>query len=187
MNRTILAVALAAITGVAGAAQYNDNTAVSGSASQSQSASGAIANTGASNSANSQNVNFNTPPSLRYKGGYTVRNTPDTSVFIPASSAPCVVSAGVSGSGAGFGFALGGNYEDKGCTAREDARTLAALGMVDQAVLRLCQREEMAKALGPKCGVTPAPLPAVTTSKGVTTVSVYGNPATVKELNGFNH
>ena len=187
MNRTILAVALAAITGVAGAAQYNDNTAVSGSASQSQSASGAIANTGASNSANSQNINFNAPGTLRYKGGYDVRNTPDTSVFIPASSAPCVVSAGVSGSGAGFGFALGGNYEDKGCTAREDARTLAALGMIDQAVLRLCQREEMAKALGPKCGVTPAPLPAVTTPKGVTTVSVYGNPATVKELNGFNH
>jgi hypothetical protein len=59
--------------------------------------------------------------------------------------------------------------------------------MVNEAVLRLCQREEMAKALGSKCGVTPAPLPAVTTSKGVTTVSVYGNPATVKELNGFNH
>ena len=178
--RTITAAILVALSGAA-LADVNNN-AVSGSASNSTAGSVSGAYTGASNSANAQNVNIESPGSLRYKGGYSVRNTPDTSIFIPASTAPCTVAIGAGGSGAGFGISVGGSYEDKGCTAREDARTLAALGLLPEAIARLCQRDEMKVALGEKCG---AP---VATPKGST---VSYNPATktttVKELNGFNH
>lgn len=139
------------------------SSANSGSVSKSQ--SGSYSNTGAATAGNAQNITFTSPGTVDYSGSHSVRNVPDPTLIIPGMTAPCYVSAGVSGSGVGFGFGLGGGIEDKDCTAREDARTLLAMGLKDEAVARLCLRDTMASALGTKCPqnrpvTLPAELPA---------------------------
>jgi hypothetical protein len=42
---------------------------------------------------------------------------------------------------------------DEGCDAREDSRLLHNMGLHAEAVLRLCAKPEMAKALGSRCPV----------------------------------
>jgi hypothetical protein len=46
---------------------------------------------------------------------------------------------------------LGSSTLDEGCDTREDARLLHNMGEKEAAVLRLCAKPEMAKALAAKC------------------------------------
>jgi hypothetical protein len=182
-RKSILLVALLSTGAVAGNSidVSSGSSANSGSVSSSQ--SGSYSNTGAATAGNAQNISFTNPGTVNYSGSHSVRNVPDVTTIIPGMTAPCYVSAGVSGSGVGFGFGVASGIEDKDCTAREDARTLLAMGLKDEAVARLCQRDTMAKALGVKCGV-PTQLPA-------SSPQVSYNPSTrtttVREMNGFNH
>ena len=55
------------------------------------------------------------------------------------------MSAGASGSG--FGLSFGGTYEDKGCQARLNAKTLATLGYVVAGREVLCQDPSIRAAM----------------------------------------
>jgi hypothetical protein len=178
MRKTILIMAMLAATPA-----FAQNNAVSGSIAESASISGSAsqANTGAATSGNAQTVIVEAPDgTVRYRGSYTARTTPDVTTIVPGMTAPCYISTGVSGSGVGFGFGVAAGIEDKDCTAREDARTLVSLGLVSEAVSRLCQRETMAKALGPKCAA-PAALPA----GPVVSYDSANRVTTVRDLNGW--
>jgi hypothetical protein len=157
---------------------YSGSQSVSGS----QSMSGSVAETGAATAGNSQSVTVTSPGTVKYDGSYTVRSTPDVTTIVPGMTAPCYVSTGVSGSGVAFGFGVATGIEDKDCTAREDARTLVSLGLKDEAVARLCQRETMAKALGAKCG-----LPTTQPTGPQVAYNPSTRTTTVREMNGFNH
>ncbi len=80
-----------------------------------------------------------------------VENTPDATAIIASPTAVCRVTYGVGGSGPGIGISFGSSVLDEGCDAREDARMLHNMGLHGEAVLRLCAKPEMAKALGSRC------------------------------------
>ncbi len=68
---------------------------------------------------------------IKYEGGYKVRNVPNVAIGGPASG-PCNgFSGGIGGSGVGFGFAVNTSTVDKGCEQRETARIAAMLGRTD--------------------------------------------------------
>jgi hypothetical protein len=186
MKKILATAILLALSGSALAGGIDVN-ASSGSASQSQSQSGSISgsvsSSGAATSGNAQNLSVSAPDSIKYRGGYDVRNVPDVTLIPPGMTAPCMVSVGASGSGVGFGIGIAGGLEDKECTRRETARTLVSLGKTDAAIRLFCNNPEVAKLLA-ECAA-PAPLPAKSGAQ------VSYNPTTrvttVRELNGFNH
>lgn len=104
----------------------------------------------------SQNVNFATPK--------IPDNTPDTALAVPPATAPCRIAVGVGGSSPGLGVMLGFSTLDEGCDTREDVRTLWAVGLQSAAYARLCQKPEMAKAMGTLCQKeeqAPAPVSSI--------------------------
>lgn len=185
-RKSILLVALLSTGAIAGNSIDVNSGSSASSGSSSTSLSGSYSNTGAATAGNAQNLNITSPGTVHYSGSHDVRNVPDVTTIIPGMTAPCYVSAGVSGSGVGFGFGVASGVEDKDCTAREDARTLLAMGLKDEAIARLCLRGTMASALGTKC---PQNRPATLPSRSEPQVSY--NPSTrtttVREMNGFNH
>ena len=91
-------------------------------------------------------------------------NTPDLAVGVPPATSPCRIAVGAGGSGPGLGVMLGFSTLDEGCDAREDARTLWAVGLQGAAYARLCQKPEMAKAMGALCQreeQAPAPVSSI--------------------------
>jgi hypothetical protein len=145
---------------------FAQSTAIGVGEANSQSISGSRAI-----ASNVFNTPANTTNSTRVSGTQTLRNVP--SVQAPGLAAAGIetclgsVSGGVAFPGGGFTF--GSTTPDRGCDTRLDARTLWAFGLKPQAVARLCQKEEMSAALGPLCGVRPAPVayggpPVVTAS-----------------------
>lgn len=105
----------------------------------------------------------------RISGTQRVISAPST--FAPGLSAAGIevclgsVSAGVSFPGGGASF--GTTTKDTGCDARLDARTLWSMNLRKAAVLRLCQKPEIAAAMPEVCpqpvqpgyvGAAPAPL-----------------------------
>jgi len=79
---------------------------------------------------------------LRYKGAYTVNNTPD--VFAPGLTAGLNTCAGSYSAGvavAGFGLTGGGTTVDQGCERRNMAALLGQMGEGDAAREVLCEDE----------------------------------------------
>jgi hypothetical protein len=111
-------------------------------------------------------VVFNTPEkqTIEHKGTTRVENTPDAPAIIASPTAVCRVTYGIGGSGPGIGLSFGSSVLDEGCDAREDARLLHNLGLHAEAVLRLCSKPEMAKALGARC---PVPEPVAAKPEGM--------------------
>jgi len=84
----------------------------------------------------------------RYTGKYTVRSTGVAPDIVANPTAPCRVAVGVSGGWIGGALGLSGSVLDEGCDARADATMLVMMGYEGAAAARLCQKPEMAKALG---------------------------------------
>ena len=137
----------ASIGDITTAAQGGSGTG--GNADQSQSAStGASTSTSlASTDGNSQNLTVNYPAA---PSEVRIENTPDAYAVISSPTAPCRVAFGAGGSVPGLGLSLGGSILDTGCDTREDSRLLHNLGLHAEAINRLCQKPEMAAALGEK-------------------------------------
>jgi hypothetical protein len=68
--------------------------------------------------------------------------------IIASPTAPCRVAIGIGGGAIGGALSIVGSTLDEGCDAREDARLLHNLNQHDAALKRLCQKPEMARALG---------------------------------------
>jgi hypothetical protein len=100
-------------------------------------------------------VTFNTPAeqTVRQAGTVRIENTPDAPAIIASPTAVCRVTFGAGGSVPGLGISFGSSVLDEGCDAREDSRLLHNMGLHAEAVLRLCAKPEMAKALGSRCPV----------------------------------
>jgi hypothetical protein len=120
----------------------------------------------AATSGNTQSMTYNeaqplanTTQLVKQEGGIKIKNTPDTTAVIASPTAPCRIQMGAGASAPGLGLSLGGSTLDEGCDAREDARLLYNMGLHSSAVSRLCQKPEMAQALGTMCP-TPEAAPA---------------------------
>src|SRR6202020_3656205 len=62
--------------------------------------------------------------SLNYGGSYTIRNTPEVIAPSVVGGNPCSVGASGGVSLPGFGLAVGGSWEGKGCERRQLAALL---------------------------------------------------------------
>lgn len=71
--------------------------------------------------------------------------------MITSTTAACRVAVQASAGWMGGAFGFGTSALDEGCDTREDARQLWNMGLVNEAVSRLCAKPEMAKALGTRC------------------------------------
>jgi hypothetical protein len=113
-------------------------TAVSlaGSSAQNTNSLGSAANGGTINQFSSSTTDL----------GRAVPN-----VYSPALAAAgyevCLGSMSAGGSASGFGVAFGGTYEDKGCQARLNAKTLATLGYSAAAREIMCQNPMIRSAM----------------------------------------
>lgn len=111
-------------------------------------------------------------------GGNTVTSTttvqaqernPVSTAYAPALAAHnCLGSTSGGAQGAAFGFSIGSTKLDQDCNARADADALSRMGKPRAALARLCQREDIAKAIeasGEQCPTKPAqPVSAVKTA-----------------------
>jgi hypothetical protein len=98
---------------------------------------------------------INTNSRIRNGGTTRIINTPSIGAppLAAAGLETCLGSASIGISGPGFGVSGGSTTTDKGCDARLDARTLAAMGYKEAALARLCQKPEIAAAMPAQCGL----------------------------------
>lgn len=94
---------------------------------------------------------------------------PASTAYAPALAAHnCLGSTSGGAQGAAFGFSIGSTKLDQDCNARADADALSRMGKPRAALARLCQREDIAKAIeasGEQCPTKPAqPVSAVKTA-----------------------
>lgn len=131
---------------IGGSALAQDASGIATARSQSQAASGSIAQGG--------NVNItNTAPdrvrqSVDYGGNYRVES--NAAVFAPALAAgvnPCAVSASVGGGWIGGGGSIGSSWSDKSCERRAEAAMLAGLGRPELALRHLAKDPEIYQTL----------------------------------------
>lgn len=94
---------------------------------------------------------INNPGTVRYSGSHTVRSVGVAPDIVANPTAPCRVSAGVTGGWIGGALGFTGSVLDEGCDARADATMLWAMGLEGAAISRLCQKPEMNKAMGFLC------------------------------------
>jgi hypothetical protein len=160
MKKTILFLALAAITGTAIASEGGHNgsngqkinaSALSGS--WSQSASGALAATGSQTTS----ITTNNPGTITYGGEYKLRSTGVAPDMIASPTAPCRIGVGISGGWVGGALGIGSSVLDEGCELRENARLLNNLGKQTAAVQLLCNDKKVAAVLPECAGPAPAP------------------------------
>lgn len=85
---------------------------------------------------------------------------PVSTAYAPALAAHnCLGSTSGGAQGAAFGFSIGSTKLDQDCNARADADALSRMGKPRAALARLCQREDIAKAIeasGEQCPTKPA-------------------------------
>ena len=94
---------------------------------------------------------------------------PVSTAYAPALAAHnCLGSTSGGAQGAAFGFSIGSTKLDPDCNARADADALSRMGKPRAALARLCQREDIARAIeasGEQCPTKPAqPVSAVKTA-----------------------
>lgn len=96
---------------------------------------------------NSQSMTYNESPDVHYSGKYTVKT--NAAVFAPSAyaSSPCRIGLSGGVSLVGLGLSAGGSVEDEGCTIRENARILNALGANDAALRLMCNDAKVAEVL----------------------------------------
>jgi len=140
-------------------ANANSNRNTNVNANRSASFAGASSYSGGNNlsQGNSQNMTYNEANSMRYSGSYDVKSVGYAPDIIATPTSPCRISVGASAGWMGGAFGFGGSVLDEGCDAREDSRTLWNVGEKEASIARLCQKTEMAKALGSKCPSTEEP------------------------------
>lgn len=162
-------------------ADISNNNSTSGSASVSESRSGSASNA----QGNEQNINFNSPGTVNYKGSYKVKDTPAVSLGQVFPTSPCMGGTQVGGSGPGIGLSIGTSWKDDDCSLRETARSFQGLGMNADAVAILCS-SSYAKA-APACNkaaapvaLAPAPQPTVVVLPSPAVVPVNVAPAPKK-------
>jgi hypothetical protein len=90
----------------------------------------------------SASVNNSTTNSYSYAGYVAPAFSPEL-----VATGDCMGSASAGGSGATFGFSLGGTTIDEGCNARADSRHLWSMGLHEAATKRLCSQPKMAAAI----------------------------------------
>lgn len=134
---------IVALLGLSGLVNAQTLGAISGSISESAAASVSSAYTGASTSgnANTQNINFNSPPAPTT---VEIRSVPSIVAPIIGVTANCMSGASIGASAMGWGFSGGTSIEDTNCTRRENARLLHNLGKSDIALKLLCNDKEIA-------------------------------------------
>jgi hypothetical protein len=150
MKKILLAgVALAMLSGTAYAG--SSVNATSGSQSGAISSSGSSASTTGGNQGQGQALiqnNYGAPErTIKYEGGYKLKNTPDA--FAPpigAVGGTCAIGVGVGASGSGFGVSIGSSYVSQSCEIRHYAVTLNNLGFKDAARNVMCQDERIRTA-----------------------------------------
>lgn len=125
----------------------SSNIARGGSASSSSSST----SQGGSAQGGNASAVINNPGTVRYSGSHTVRSVGVAPDIVANPTAPCRISAGVTGGWIGGALGFTGSVLDEGCDTRADATMLWAMGLEGAAVSRLCQKPELTKALGPLC------------------------------------
>lgn len=88
----------------------------------------------------------------------TTFDAPASTAYAPALTASmgtCMGSSSVGGQGASFGISFGSTWHDSRCDARLEANQLYGMGYKVAAAYRMCQLEEVAKAM--KAAGTPCP------------------------------
>jgi len=117
-----------------------------GSSTSSANAVGGNSSATASNGSQTTAVTVDNrnPSSLR-----TVGIAPDVSAY---STAPCRIAVGASGGWMGGAFGFSGSVLDEGCDIWRDHLNLRLAGYAYEADLRLCDKPELKKLFGEKCG-----------------------------------
>ena len=87
--------------------------------------------------------------SVRYSGGYEVKNVPSFALGNVYPTAPCMGSSQVGGSGVGFSIGIGTSWTDDECGIRETARSFAGANLKEDALAILCTSKYAAAA--PSC------------------------------------
>jgi len=87
--------------------------------------------------------------SVRYSGGYEVKNVPGFALGNVYPTAPCMGSSQVGGSGVGFSIGIGTSWTDDECGIRETARSFAGANLKEDALAILCTSKYAAAA--PSC------------------------------------
>ena len=101
------------------------------------------------NGDNTLSVTTPADTSVRYSGGYEVKNVPGFALGNVYPTAPCMGSSQVGGSGVGFGFSVGTSWKDVDCSIRETARSFAGMGLKEDSLAILCSSQYAAVA--PTC------------------------------------
>ena len=97
-----------------------------------------------------QTTTYTSPAEVRsiQDGTATLRTVPPVSAPAALPTAPCRISHSAGVAVVGFGLSGGTSTEDVGCTMRENARILDALGERTAALLLMCFNEQVAQVLG---------------------------------------
>lgn len=97
-----------------------------------------------------QTTTYTSPAEVRsiQDGTATLRTVPSVSAPAALPTAPCRISHSAGVAVVGFGLSGGTSTEDVGCTMRENARILDALGERTAALLLMCFNEQVAQVLG---------------------------------------
>ena len=132
---------IAASVAASGAVAQTNTDANANSLSASQSAS--IAGGGNVSITN----NSGGASTVRYQGGYEVRNVPGLAGIGAITANPCALSVGATGSGVGFGLGVSTAYLDEDCNLRAEAAALQAVSGNKAAVAHLARDPEMCQTL----------------------------------------
>jgi hypothetical protein len=107
------------------------------------------------NGGNTLSVTTPADTSLRYSGGYEVKNVPSFALGNVYPTAPCMGSSQVGGSGVGFSIGIGTSWTDDECGIRETARSFAGANLKEDALAILCTSKYAAAAPSCKAQVKP--------------------------------
>lgn len=124
------------------------------SSNSSSTANNALSNVG--NAQSSAAVSGAVSNNIQYVSEAQKRN-PVSTAWAPAltsSNGTCMGSTSAGGQGVTVGLSFGTTWTDEACNSRYDAISLNALGLREAAIERLCQRDDMRKAIeasGGKC------------------------------------
>lgn len=108
------------------------------------------------NQQGNQNITFNAPAAVEYRGGYDFRNVPAVGApgLTTTLTETCMGSTSVGGAGVGFGFSAGTTWKDTDCVNRLNARELRTFGDTAAAKEVMCENDVVRaayKRIGQPC------------------------------------